>query len=84
MSDMTSGHTVKKYNKELKHLNDLAKQLGELGRDQLRRAIQTLRDGDTKTAGEVIDRDRDLNDLDVQADEEVIQLIARHRPAPDR
>ena len=57
MNDMTSGHTVQAYNKELKHLNDLVNQLGELSRDQLQRAVSTLREADTKTAGEVIDRE---------------------------
>jgi phosphate transport system protein len=80
MNDMTGGHTVRAYNKELSHLNDLVRQLGELGRDQLHRAVQSLREADTKSAGDVIDRDRDLNDLDVQADEEVLQLIAKRQP----
>lgn len=80
MNDMTGGHTVRAYNSELSHLNDLVSQLGELGRDQLQRAVQSLREEDTKSAGQVIDRDRDLNDLDVQADEEVLQLIAKRQP----
>ncbi len=80
MNDMTSGHTVKAYNEELHHLNELVELLGQLGREQLQRAVQTLKDGDTKAAGQVIDRDRDLNDIDVQADEEVLSLIAKRQP----
>jgi phosphate transport system protein len=80
MNEMTSGHTVHAYNDELKHLNELVLKLGELGRDQLHRAVDSLRKGDTKAAGQVIDRDRDLNDIDVQADEEVIRLIAKRQP----
>ncbi len=80
MHDIIDGHTVKAYNKELQHINELVEQLGELGRDQLQRAVQSLRDGDSKAAGQVIDRDRDLNDIDVQADEEVIRLIVKRQP----
>jgi phosphate transport system protein len=80
MNEMISGHTVKAFNKELKTINGLVMELGELGLDQLRRAVQTLRDEDTKAAGQVIDRDQKLNDIDVQADEEIIRLIAKRQP----
>ena len=80
MNEMTDGHTVRAYNDELQHINSLVEQLGELGRDQLQRAVQSLRDEDPKAAGEVIDRDRDLNDIDVQADDAVIHLIVKRQP----
>ncbi|MET0070513.1 MAG: phosphate signaling complex protein PhoU [Candidatus Thiodiazotropha sp.] len=80
MNEMTSGHTVKAYNEELESINQLVIELGELGLDQLRRAVQTLRDEDTKEAGLVIDRDRELNEIDIRADEEIIRLIAKRQP----
>ena len=80
MNEMISGHTVKAYNEELQTINAFVKQLGELGLDQLRRAVQTLKNEDTKAAGQVIDRDQKLNDIDVQADEEIIRLIAKRQP----
>jgi phosphate transport system protein len=80
MNEMITGHTVKAFNKELDHLNELVLELGNLGLDQLRRAVQTLRDGDPKAAGQVIDRDRKLNEIDIQVDEEIIKLIARRQP----
>jgi phosphate transport system protein len=80
MKEMISGHTVQAYNEELKTINQLVLELGELGVDQLRRAVQTLKDEDTKTAGQVIDRDQKLNDLDIRADEEIIRLIAKRQP----
>ncbi|WP_316367543.1 phosphate signaling complex protein PhoU [Candidatus Thiodiazotropha sp. CDECU1] len=80
MNEMTSGHTVKAYNEELDSINRLVVELGELGLDQLRRAVQTLKDEDTKEAGLVIDRDRELNEIDVKADEEIILLIAKRQP----
>ncbi|MCU7809627.1 MAG: phosphate transport system regulatory protein PhoU, partial [Candidatus Thiodiazotropha sp. (ex Notomyrtea botanica)] len=80
MNEMISGHTVKAYNQELKTINQLAIKLGELGLDQLRRAVKTLKEEDTKAAGQVIDRDQKLNAIDVQADEEIIRLIAKRQP----
>ena len=80
MNDLTSGHIVKAFNKELDKLNQLVMELGNLGLDQLRRAVQTLKDEDPKAAGQVIDRDQKMNDIDVQADEEIIRLIAKRQP----
>jgi phosphate transport system protein len=80
MNDMISGHTVQAFNEELQTINGLVMELGELGLDQLRRAVQTLRDEDTKAAGKVIDRDQKLNDIDIRADEEIIRLIAKRQP----
>ncbi len=80
MKEMISGHTVSAYNKELKAINQLVIELGELGLDQLRRAVQTLKDEDIKAAGQVIERDIKMNELDVRADEEIIRLIAKRQP----
>ncbi|MEW8029801.1 MAG: phosphate signaling complex protein PhoU [Candidatus Thiodiazotropha sp.] len=80
MNEMTSGHTVKAFNEELESINQLVIELGELSLDQLRRAVQTLKDEDTKEAGLVIDRDRELNEIDIKADEEIIRLIAKRQP----
>jgi phosphate transport system protein len=80
MKEIISGHTVKAYNEELGKINRLVLELGELGLDQLRRAVQTLKDEDTKSAGQVIDRDQKMNELDILADEEIIRLIAKRQP----
>jgi phosphate transport system protein len=80
MKKLISGHTVQAFNEELETINGLVVELGELGLDQLRRAVQTLKDEDTKSAGQVIDRDQKLNDLDIRADEEIIRLIAKRQP----
>lgn len=80
MNEMTSRHIVKAFSEELDSINKLVVELGELGLDQLRRAVQTLKDEDTKEAGLVIDRDRELNEIDIKADEEIIRLIAKRQP----
>jgi phosphate transport system protein len=80
MNDLTGGHTVHAFSDELSHLTELVLKQGALGRDQLHRAVQTLKDEDPKAAGHVIDRDREMNDLDVQADDEIIRVIAKRQP----
>jgi phosphate transport system protein len=80
MNELTSGHIVKAYTEELGSINKLVVELGEMGLDQLRRAVQTLKDENAKEADLVIDRDRELNAIDVKADEEIIRLIAKRQP----
>lgn len=80
MNDITEGHTVHAFNEELSHLSELVMKQGTLGRDQLQRAVQTLKDEDPRAAGHVIDRDREMNDLDVLVDEEIIRIIAKRQP----
>jgi phosphate transport system protein len=77
---MTDGHTVRAYNLELKELNELVLELGNLSLEQLRRAVLTLKEEDPKAAGQVIDRDRKLNEIDVKADHEIVRLIAKRQP----
>ena len=80
MNELTGGHTVQSFNDELSHLSQLVLKQGALGRAQLQRAVQTLKDENPRAAGQVIDRDREMNDLDVAADEEVIRIIAKRQP----
>jgi phosphate transport system protein len=80
MNDMTGGHTVHAFNDELKQINDLVIQLGDMGLDQLQRAVQSLYDEDIKAAEQIIERDRAMNELDIKADEEIIRLLAKRQP----
>lgn len=80
MNEMTEGHTVRAYNGEMAHLHQLVLDLGNLALDQLRRAVKTLEDEDPEAARQVIDRDQEVNALDVEADEEIIRIIAKRQP----
>jgi phosphate transport system protein len=80
MHKSINGHTVKAYNEELEHLNKLVLQQGNLGRSQLADAVQTLKNEDPVAAAQVIERDREMNKLDVLADEEIIRIITRRQP----
>ena len=80
MNIMTEGHTVKRFDDEMIFLHRLVLEIGSLAQNQLKRAIQTLNDKDPSAARDVISRDQELNDLDVQADEEFISLIVKRQP----
>jgi len=80
MNEMTEGHTVKRFDDEMIFLHRLVLEIGGLAQDQLKQAIQTLNDKNPSAARDVISRDQELNDLDVQADEEFINLIVKRQP----
>lgn len=80
MNKITEGHTVKSYNDEMNQLHQHVIQIGGLVRDQLARAVASLREEDADTAREVIERDQLVNDLDVEVDDEIIHIIAKRQP----
>jgi phosphate transport system protein len=80
MNEMTDGHTVKSFDEELKLLHDNVMVVGDLVRDQLCRATKSLEEEDVDEARAVIDRDQEVNELDIKIDDEIIHLIAKRQP----
>lgn len=80
MNRMTEGHTVRRFDGEMTHLHDLVLQLGRGVVSQIEQAVATLQNEDPVAARKVIDRDQEMNQLDVQAEEELIKLIAKRQP----
>jgi phosphate transport system protein len=80
MNDMTDGHTVKSYNEEMNKFHKHVIQIGELVRDQLQRAVRSLREENAEAAREVIERDQLVNDLDVEVNDEIVHIIAKRQP----
>lgn len=80
MSPSKKEHTVHRFDSDLNRIAELVDQMGDLAIDQLRRSLESLRDEDPLAAHEVISRDRLINDLDVEIDEQIFKLIARRQP----
>jgi len=80
MNEMTDGHTVTSFDDEMKSLHQNVMRMGDLVRDQLRRAVKSLEEEDVDEARAVIDRDQEVNDLDIEVDDEIIHLIAKRQP----
>lgn len=80
MNMMTEGHTVQRYNFEMNHLHGLVLQIAELVSNQLINAALSLEKEDLDLAKAVIERDAEVNALDVQASDEIVNLIAKRQP----
>jgi phosphate transport system protein len=74
-------HTDKRYGEELKKLREEILYMGGLVEDQIQKAVKSLVDRDSALAEIVIERDHEVNRLDVDIDDICIKLLALHQPA---
>jgi phosphate transport system protein len=74
-------HTDKKYGEDLKKLHEDILYMGGLVEDQIQKAVSSLVDRDSALAETIIERDHEVNRLDVEIDDLCIQLLALHQPA---
>jgi phosphate transport system protein len=80
MSEKFEGHTFKRYDGELHHLHYLVLEMGGLVLAQVSTAINAFRDRDVALARKVVAWDREVDRLEVGADQEIVKLIARRCP----
>lgn len=80
MSVSTEGHTVRRYDGELNHLHYLVLELGGLVLSQVRDAVEALTRRDAALAQTVLHRENAVDLGEVNADTEIVQLIARRCP----
>ena len=73
-------HTFKRFDQELKHLSSIVLRMGGLVEDQIAKAMTALREADVEAARNVVARDHVVNFLDVQADEQIVNLLALRQP----
>ncbi|HEY7169041.1 MAG TPA: phosphate signaling complex protein PhoU [Candidatus Binatia bacterium] len=78
---MVLGHTDKRYEEDLKKLREEILYMGGFVEDQIQKAVKTLVDRDSQLATIIIERDHEVNRLDVDIDELCIKLLALHQPA---
>jgi phosphate transport system protein len=74
-------HTDRHFEGELQTLQQLLLRMGGLVEQQIARAIESLVERDSDLARDVIERDREVNQLDILIDEECLKVIALHQPA---
>ncbi len=80
MGQKTTGHTMHRFDQEMEELHRLVGVIDERVRQQIRDAITTLDREDVEAARAVIHRDEEINRLDVEADDELVRLIALRQP----
>lgn len=78
---MRAEHTDKKYEEDLKKLREDILYMGGLVEDQIQKAIKSLVERDSDLARVIIERDHEVNRLDVNIDELCIRMLALHQPA---
>ena len=78
---MGNEHTDKRYEEELKKLREEILYMGGLVEDQIQKAVKSLVDRDSELAEIIIERDHEVNRLDVDIDDLCIRLLALHQPA---
>ena len=78
---MQTAHTDKKYEEDLRKLREDILYMGGLVEDQIQKAVQSLVDRDSDLANVIIERDHEVNRLDVDIDDLCIRLLALHQPA---
>jgi phosphate transport system protein len=74
------GHIFTRFDDEMNDLHGIVVKMGDLAVRQLSDALVTLRQEDTERAYEVINNDSRLNLLDVEADDMIINIIAKRQP----
>lgn len=70
----------RRFDEELKDLKEKLLRLGALVAEQIQKSIKSLVERDSNLAREVIERDHQVNGLEVQIDEECIRLLALRQP----
>ena len=74
-------HTDKRYEEELKKLREEILYMGGMVEDQIQKSIKSLVERDSKLAELIIERDHEVNRLDVDIDDICVRLLALHQPA---
>lgn len=78
---MRPEHTDKRYEEELKELREDILTMGGLVEDQIQKSVNALVQRDSALAETIIERDHEVNRLDVGIDDLCIRLLALHQPA---
>ncbi|HSS29729.1 MAG TPA: phosphate signaling complex protein PhoU [Nitrospiraceae bacterium] len=73
--------TQRHFDDELADLKTTLLRMAGLAEDQIDKALTALVTRDSSLARHVIERDHQVNTLDVEIDEECIRLLALHQPA---
>jgi phosphate transport system protein len=80
MNNPLEGHTVHRYDGELSHLHVLLLEMGGLVLGQLREVLDALSAKDLQAAVRIIDRDNDIDALEMQTDSEILRILVRRTP----
>jgi phosphate transport system protein len=72
---------MRHFHEELDTLKQTLLAMGGLVEDQIRRVMRALLERDDALARDVIERDRQVNQYDIEVDEKCVELLALNQPA---
>jgi len=68
------------FDKDIEEIKDLLLRMGAMAEDSIAQSIRALMERDTKLAEEVIQRDDEIDHMEVEIDQRTIELIAKMQP----
>jgi len=74
-------HISRRFNEELEQIRTLVMQMGELVEQQVNDGLNAVLNADEKLAKKVIQRDQEVNTMELEIDEYCTQILARRQPA---
>ena len=77
---MVTEHTVKSYDDELKQLNQIIAQMGGLAEAQMQAAIEALMHRDADLAGQAVQSDARIDELEHQVSHLTVRILALRQP----
>lgn len=78
---MTSEHTSKAFDEELKKLSELILEMGDKAGAQITHSLEAFRTGDREKARRIREADNAIDMLRVKIDELCVSMIAKRQPA---
>lgn len=65
---------------EIDRLKKLALKLSAMVEDNLAKAVQAIEESDSELARQVVDRDSDIDEFEIEIEEECLKTLALHQP----
>lgn len=78
---MAQEHIFRQFDTEIEDIRALVLQMGGMVEEQITKAIRALSERDMELADEVIEKDQQVNALELRIDEACTHMIARRQPA---
>ena len=75
-----TGHTLKAFDEDIDRLRGLISEMGQMAHAAIREAMRCLIERDTEGALRVVERDKEIDRLEIETEKRVVQLIALRAP----
>lgn len=80
MNEITDGHIIKGYDRELNDLHQAVIRAGHLVVEQIVQAVKSLEEEDSEAAAEVVQRDHEVDAIELEVDDRIVHLVAKRQP----